>query len=278
MAQGDGTHGPTRIARDGLLSGNLCLDAHSYRLDGVDSRNSIGPSLHTCSGRFGNMGDVGCHLRNDGYLDAALDTSGKSPDQLRALPHVATHALMLHLRTREVQLHGVAASLLSHLGQRHPLLFGLSHNRGYHHLRWIVLLQSAQNVEVHRHRILAQLFHVTEAIEVAMNGNTVHRIETRRHLLDFLHANGLVEDTCPAGIEGARHHLVVGADGRRGEKERILAWDAAEVNIKLRVMAVVYIIRMDATQHFLDAEGPVIVNTRLFCPFQISIGTVLHPL
>ena len=43
-------------------------------------------------------------------------------------------------------------------------------------------------------------------------------------------------------------------------------------------MAVVDIIGMNATQHLLDADGPVIVDTGLFCPFQVGIGTIFHPL
>ena len=180
------------------------------------------------------MGDIGCHLRNDGYLYALLHASGIGFYQFRTLPHVATHTLVLHLRTREVQLHGIAAGLLSHLRQPHPLILGLSHNRGDDHFRGIVLLQSAQNVEVFLYWVLAQLFHITETVEVAVRGIVVHSVKTWRHLLDLLQTNGLIKDTCPAGIECFRYHRVVGTYRRRGEEERILTLDAAKHDIERR--------------------------------------------
>ena len=42
-------------------------------------------------------------------------------------------------------------------------------------------------------------------------------------------------------------------------------------------MTVVHIVGMDAAQRLLDADGPVIVDTSLFSPFQVGIATVLHP-
>ena len=180
------------------------------------------------------MGDIGRHLRNDGDLHHTLHAGGIFLHQLRTLPHVAAHAFVLHLRTREVQLHSVATGILGHLRQALPLLLVLSHDGCYDHLRRVVLLQPAQNVEVHLHGVLAQLFHVTETVEVTVHTVVVHGVETRRHLLDFLHADGLVEHARPTGVKGPRHHLVVRTDGRRCQEERILATDAAEVNLQRR--------------------------------------------
>ena len=159
------------------------------------------------------MSDVGCHLRNHRYLHATLHTFRIGSYQFRTLAHIAAHAFILHLRTREVQLHRIAACLLGHPGQGHPFLFALSHNAGHHHFGGIVLLQTVQNVEIHLYRILAQLFHVAEAVEVAVRGVVVHGIESGRHLLDFLHADGLIEHACPTSFKGTGHHVIIGADG-----------------------------------------------------------------
>ena len=225
------SHGATRIARDGALSGHLGLCCHRYRLDGVDGRDSVGTRLHTGSGRLGDVRDVGRHLRDDGNLHRTLHTGGIGIHQFRTLPHIAAHAFVLHLRTREVQFHGVAASRLSHPRQTGPLLLGLPHYRGDDHFRGVVLLQPPQDVKVHLHGVLAQLLHVAEAVEVAVDAVAVHRIETGRYLLDFLQADGFIEHTRSAGIEGAGHHLVVRADRRRGEEERVLAAYATECDM-----------------------------------------------
>ena len=126
------------------------------------------------------------------------------------LPHIAAHASQSHLRAGEVQFHCVAASKLSHLGKLYPLLFELTHDAGNDDLRRRVLLQTLQNVEVHLVRVLAQLFHVAEASEGSV---LLYRVESGRDLADVLFANGLVEDACPAHVEGASHHLIVGTNG-----------------------------------------------------------------
>ena len=54
--------------------------------------------------------------------------------QFWTLTDIAAHALVLHLRTREVQFHGIAARLLGHLRQTDPLFLGLSHDGGDNHL------------------------------------------------------------------------------------------------------------------------------------------------
>ena len=160
------------------------------------------------------MGDVGRHLRNHGYLHAPLHAGRIRVHQFGALTYVAAHALVLHLRTREVQFHGIASGLLGHPGQGLPLLLRLSHDAGHHHLCGEVVLQSAQDVEVHLHGVLAQLLHIAEAVEIAVGGVGVHCVKSWRHLFDLLHADGLVEHACPSGPEGTGHHLVVGAYGR----------------------------------------------------------------
>lgn len=110
-----------------------------------------------------------------------------------------------------------------------------------------------------------------------MGGIVVHGIETGRHLLDLLQTDGLIEDTCPACIEGMGHHLVVGTYSRRGQEERILATDAAERDGEAGVMVVVDIVRVDTAQHLLDANRPVVVDTGLLGTFQIGITAVFHP-
>ena len=78
---------------------------------------------------------------------------------------------------------------------------------------------------------------VAESREIAMLSCTVHRIETRRHLIDVLQADGFEKDTRPTGFETPSHHLIVGANRRRGQKEGILARYAAEVNAERRQRA-----------------------------------------
>ena len=123
------------------------------------------------------MSDIGCHLWNDGNKHTLLHAGGILFHQFGTLAHITTHTLMLHLWTREIQLHGVTASLFGHFRQSRPLLFGLSHNRGNYYFRRIVLFQPVQNVEVHLNRILTQLFHVAETIEVTVSTIVVHGVE-----------------------------------------------------------------------------------------------------
>ena len=277
MPQGDGPHGTTGIARDGALSGHLGLGGHRHRLDGVDGRDGVGTRLHAGSGRLGDVRDVGRHLRNDGYLHRALHTGGVGLHQFRTLAHVAAHALVLHLRAREVQFHGVAASRLGHLRQPHPLLLGLPHDGGNNHLRGVVLLQPPQDVKIHLHGVLAQLLHVAEAVEVAVDAVAVLGVEAGRHLLNLLQADGLIEHARPAGIEGTRHHLVVRTYRRRGKEERVLARDAAELDPQVRVRAVGHVVGTDAAHHLLDADGAARMDAGLLRPFQVGVCTVVHP-
>ena len=95
------------------------------------------------------------------------------------------------------------------------------------------------------------------------------------------------EHACPAGIEGTRHHLVVGAYGRRGEEERILAGDAAESDGEGSVLdrdlgianSVFYIgiVLVDAVHHLFDADGPVVVDAGLLGTLQVAVAAILHP-
>jgi hypothetical protein len=78
-------------------------------------------------------------------------------------------------------------------------------------------------------RILAELFHIAEGIEVTC-ARLVKGIKTRGYLPDVLHANGLIEDASPTHVKGTSYHLVVGANGGRSEEEGILAMQAAEVD------------------------------------------------
>ena len=89
---------------------------------------------------------------------------------------IATQTNQAHLRTREVELYGIAACLLSHLGQLDPLLLELAHDRGYDHLRGIVLLEATEDIEVHLIRILGQLLHIAET---GKRGAFLHSIEAR---------------------------------------------------------------------------------------------------
>ena len=68
---------------------------------------------------------------------------------------------------------------------------------GYDHFGRIVLLQPTQNVEIDLVGVLAQLLHVAET---GKRRTFFDGIETRRHLVDVLFADGLVEDACPAHL------------------------------------------------------------------------------
>ena len=171
------------------------------------------------------MGNVGCHLWDDGDFHIALHVSGEECNQFGILSYVATHTALTHLWTGVVQFYSIATGILSHLGELNPVFLGLSHNAGNDHFLRIVLLEAVEDVEIHFVGILGKLFHVTETDE---RRSFLHRVEARRDLPDFLLADGLVEYTCPTGIEGPCHHLVVGADGRGSEEEGILARNSAE--------------------------------------------------
>ena len=87
-----------------------------------------------------------------------------------------------------------------------------------------------QDVEVHLHRILAQLLHITETVEIAVDTVAVNGIKARWHLFDLQQTDGLIEHTCPTGLKGPGHHLIVGTHCRRSQKERILTMDATEID------------------------------------------------
>ena len=275
-AQGYGLDSTAGEARHRLTSGNGRTLVHGDALDGVDGRDGIGIGKVGCHGRIVDMGDVGRHLRNDGNADMALHVGSIEQHQLRVLPHVAAHARQSHLRTGEVQLDGIDTRILGHLRQFYPLLLGLSHDGGNDNLRGVVLLQSAEDVKVHLHGVLAQLLHIAEAIEVAVDAIAVDGIETWRHFLDFLKTNGLVIHTGPSCLESTRHHLVVRTDGRGGQEERILTMQTTEVHLKAGVFPR-HVIRTDSAEHLLDAYGPIIVDTGLLGTLQVGIATVGYP-
>ena len=115
----------------------------------------------------------------------------------------------------------------------------------------------------------------------------VHRIETGRHLMNLLHADGLVEHATPPGIKGPCHHLVVRTHSRRSQEERILTADAAEVDGKrgrvrrylLRIGSLLLLTLLaDSTEHLVNTDRPVIVNTCQLGTLQVSVSTVLHPI
>ena len=134
-----------------------------------------------------------------------------------------------------------------------------------------------QDLEVGLYSILAQLLHVSESVEVTMSGIVVHGVESWRHLANLLHADRLVEYASPACIKGISNHLVVGADSRRSQEERILTLDTTECDAESGVVAVVDIVLMDVPDHLLDADRPVVVYTSLFSALQISVAAVFHP-
>ena len=53
--------------------------------------------------------------------------------------------------------------------------------------------------------------------------------------------------------------------------------DAAEVDGKRRIIAVIDVVLMNGMYHLLDAYRPVVVYAGLFCPFQIVVTAVLYP-
>ena len=207
-------------------------------------------------------------------MDVALDVGGIDSHEFRRLSNVAAHAGKAHLGTRKVQLYGVHTGALGHLGQFNPLLLSLPHDAGNDNLRGVVLLQSVENIKVHVDGILAQLLHIAETVEVAVDAVAMDGIETWRYLADFLQTDGFVEHAGPSCVEGARHHLIVGAHGRRGEEEGILATDAAEIDGQVGIMRVVDIVGTDGMDDVADTDGGIVVDTGPFGGFQISVGTI----
>jgi hypothetical protein len=82
-------------------------------------------------------------------------------------------------------------------------------------------------VKVNINGVLAELFHVAETCK---RRAVLHGIEAWRHLMYVLHADGFIEHSCPSHVEGTRHHLVVGADGRGSEEEGVLTGDATKLD------------------------------------------------
>ena len=275
IAQGNGLHRAAAVSRERLLLAHGSLRRHRHALDGVDGRDGVGTGKEGSHGGLVDLRDVGRHLRYDGNLHRPLHVGRVEGHELGVLPHVATHAGQSHLRAREVQLHSVASRILSHLCQLNPLFLVLAHDAGHHNLRGVVLLQAAQDVEVHLIGILRQLLHVAEAGERRALSDSV---ETGRHLVDVLLADGLEEDATPPCLERPRHHLVVGADGRRSQEERVLAADAAEVDFQRRCLCSRRLcLPLERGEELGDTHGAVVVDTGLFSAFQVAGLAALHP-
>ena len=157
-------------------------------------------------------GDVGRHFGNDRDGYRMLDIGGKEGHQLAILTHIAAHTCRAHLRAGEVQFYGIDTGCLGPLGQFNPFFFGRTHDGCHHDFGRIVLFQAVQDIKVHFRRILAQLLHIAQRIEVTLVALTVQDVKSGGHLVDVVQADGLVEDASPAGFKGACHHLIVGAN------------------------------------------------------------------
>ena len=182
-----------------------------------------------------------------------------------------THAGEAHLRAGEIQFHGIAAGFFDHFCQLRPFFFTASHDGSDDDFGRIVPFEPAQDVQIHLEGILGQLFHIAETGKA---GVIFYCVKTGRNLPDFLLADGLVKDAAPSGIECPRHHVVVGADGRRSQEERVLAVDADKVDGKgrerllLRGLSVLTY----GVQQLPDSYGSVIVDTGRFRPLQVGVA------
>ena len=147
-------------------------------------------------------------------IHATFHVGGKEGNHLRILSHIAAHARIMHLGTGKVELDRIAAGLLGHPGQFDPFFFRITHDGGNDHFARILLFETLEDGKVHLDGILAQLLHVPETEEIPVTTLIVYRIESRGDFPDFFQADGLVIHASPAGLEGTRHHVIVGADGR----------------------------------------------------------------
>ena len=95
--------------------------------------------------------------------------------------------------------------------------------------------------------------------------------------MDVLHADGLIKHACPTGLKGSCHHLEVGADGRRGEEEGILAMDVAEVDGEAWKVLSGHR-PFDRGRQFPDADRPIVVDAGCFGGLQFGIAAFFNPL
>ena len=274
MSQGDGFDGTPGQAGTRLEAIYLRALPQGYALDGVDGRYGIGSAGIGADGGRVDVGNIGRHLGNDRNLHASFDVGSEEGNHLRILSHVAAHARIMHLGAGEVEFNGIAAGLFGHPGQFDPFFFRITHDGGNDHFARILLFETLEKGKVHLHGILAQLFHVPETEEIPVTTLIVYRIETRRHFPDFFQADGLVIHASPAGLEGTRHHVIVGADSRRRQEKRILAMDAAEIDGQGRPMIILRR-RRQRLGDFPDADGTVIMDTSLLGSFQFGFRCVL---
>ena len=132
-----------------MAAAHLGTFTKRHALDGVYGRDGISTSEIGSHSRLGDVGNVGCHLWDDGDFHIAFHISGEECNQFGILSYVATHTTLTHLWTGVVQFHGVATGVLSHLGELNPVFLGLSHNAGNDHFLRIVLLEAVEDVEIH---------------------------------------------------------------------------------------------------------------------------------
>ena len=139
-----------------------------------------------------------------------------------------------------------------------------------------MLFQPAQYLEIDLVGVLAQLLHIPETGDLR---SLLDRVEAGRHLVDVLLADGLVEDSRPAHVEGAGHHLVVGADGRRGEEEGVFAGFAAESDGETGSLPLGFNgFALGRVQQFAYADRPVVVDAGLFSALEVGVGAAVQPL
>ncbi len=274
-AQGDRLDGLARVAGDSLALTHLGLVAHRNRLDGIDGADTMGAGIEASQGGTTHRHDIGRHLGDDGDRDRLLDARGVAEDQIVALTDIRTQTRELHLRAGEIELHGIAAGLLGHLGEFDPLLLALPHDRGDDALGGVAELEATQDIEVHVVGILGELLHIAETDK----GRTLfaYGVEAGRYLADVLLADGLVEHTGPSGLQGTGYHLVVGADSRRGQEERILADHVAEVDFQAwQVRSTRSILINRSIQNRLlqlrNADGAIVMDTSGFGLGYLVVG------
>ena len=214
-------------------------------------------------GKLSHRVHIRSHLRDNGNFYGILHVGSIDGNQFHVLPYIASHSGEPHLRTGEVELNGVHTSFFSHAGQIYPLLLCVAHYGSHHNLAGEVSLQAGENLEINSRRIFRQLLHVSETGKASVR--IFHDIKSRRNFLDFLQADCLVKYSSPSCFKSRCHHLVVGADGGRSQEERVLAPQAAELNLQRREFSSSFFATVQKSPFFSAVQkSPFLVTLSLW--------------
>ena len=233
-AKGDGLDGCAGVTRNRALAVDDGHTSHVFdvdvanRLDRVDGRDGVSAAFDCAFGRDFHVGDVRGHFGNDGNVCIVLDDAGVFFDEFGILANVRPHGMAGHLRAREVELEHIRTGFGHFAGEQGPFFFIGAHDRNGEYFGGIIFFKTANDFSIFLPGMFRNLLHVFESDEADVFFADV--VKTRGAFIHAVDADGFIEDAGPAEIEAFGNHLVVVANRRGRQEERIFAMDAEKID------------------------------------------------